>query len=644
MARWLGRLLAIAALLLVAGLLLIALLPGEWLARRVAVVAGEQLGASVTISSVDVRPFSLTPLVDVSGMTIEDGQASSSLHLSSLQVSVALSDLLRGDRLIDRLQVSGAEVLLDTLPDAETGLLPVVRNLSSESSLVRRVVSHLSGLPVRDILIDRMMLLDGRDKGTQNLSLQINGATSTAVSGSETLLQVEGVFHEQPLLLTVEIPGLYYLMNGFPEQADAEPVNVNVELGDSRLLLEGLVEEPADLQDVSLHYSLTIDSGEDWQLIDPSTKGRWPPLAASGDVMRGQGDWLLRELEWQWGQSDLSGEVRIDTASTPPAVDARLNSNELHSEELGGLLPLQYAADEYMPGTVSDTVSLYVRLLQYLDSEDGHFQGSLSYRADRVVADAWPVTMIDVLAEKRAQQLVLAINRIDLGSGLLEGEIDVRFGELSIESSMNLYLKRFEFLADEQAGTQPGRLAAYLDLRLLSQPAGNELSLQDGQLLALASGGDVSQVLVHLMGEEVPPNLLGDGDQAKSRPADCSFTELQFGTDKVDIATLVSSRDERIVLGDGSLSWADRSMDVSMESHARKSADAARVDAWHMSGPWSAPARESVSPVLSRDTAAAVVADIVSPAARLMPFLDSGGDAPYSASCSGMANALQGVQ
>lgn len=644
MARWLGRLLAIAALLLVAGLLLIALLPGEWLARRVAVVAGEHLGASVTISSVDVRPFSLTPLVDVSGMTIEDGQASSSLHLSSLQVSVALSDLLRGNRIIDRLQITGAEVLLDTLLDVEAGLLPAVRNLSSESSLARRVVSHLSGLPVRDILIDRMMLLDARDADTQSLNLQINGATSTAVSGSRTLLQVEGVFLEQPVLLTAEIPGLHYILNGFPEQADAELVMVNVQLGDSRLLLEGLVEEPADLEDVSLHYSLTIASGEDWQLIDASTQGLWPPLAASGDVMRGQGDWLLRELEWQWGQTDLTGEVRIDTASTPTAVDARLNSNELHSEELGGLLPLQYAADEYMPGTVSDTVSLYIRLLQYLDSVDGHFQGSVSYRADRVVADAWPVSMIDVQAEKRAQQLVLAINRIDLGNGLLEGEVDVRFGDVSIESSMNLYLKRFELFPDEQTDRQPGRLAANLDLRLLSQLLGKELSLQDGQLLALAAGGDVRQVLARLMGVEVPPNLLDDGEQAKSRPVDCSFTDLQFGNDKIDIATLVLNRGERIVLGDGSLSWGDRSMDVSMESHARKSVDAARVDAWHVAGPWSAPVRESVSPVLGRDTAAAVLADIVSPAARLMPFLDSGGDAPYSASCSGMANALQGVQ
>ena len=108
---------------------------------------------------------------------------------------------------------------------------------------------------------------------------------------------------------------------------------------------------------------------------------------------------------------------------------------------------------------MTDTVTLSVRLLQYLDSVDGHFQGSVGYSADRVVADAWPVSMIDVLAEKRAQQLVLAINRIDLGSGLLEGEVDVRFGDVSIESSMNLYLKRFELLPDEQADTPPGRLA-----------------------------------------------------------------------------------------------------------------------------------------------------------------------------------------
>ncbi len=644
MARWLGRLLAIAALLLVAGLLLIALLPGEWLARRVAVVAGEHLGASVSISSVEIRPFSLTPLVDVRGMTIEDGQSSTSLQLPSVQVSVTLSDLLRGRRIIDRLQISNAQVLMEPLPTAETGLWPVVRNLSSESSLVSRVVGHLSGLPVRDILIDRMRLLDAHDANTQGLSLHINGATSTAAAGSETLLQVEGVFHEQPLLLTAEIPGLYYLLNGFPEEADAELVHVNVQLGDSRLLLEGIVEEPAELEEVSLYYSMTIASSEDWQLVDPSSEGRWPPLTASGDVMRGQGDWLLRELEWQWGQTDLTGEVRIDTSRTPTAVEARLSSTELHSDELGGLLPSRYAAAQYMPGTVTGTVSLYVRLLQYLDSVDEPVQGSVSYRADRVVAENWPVSMMDVQAEKRAQQLVLGINRVDLGGGLLEGEVDVRFGDVSIESSMNLYLKRFELFPDEQTDTPSGRLAAHLDLRLLSQRVGNELSLQDGQLLALAAGGDVTEVLARLMGVETPPQLLDDGEQATSKPVDCSFTDLQFGNGMVDIATLVLSRDERIVLGDGSLSWLDRSLDVSMESHARKSADAARVDAWHVAGLWSAPVRESVSPVLGRDTAAAVLADIVSPAVRLMPFLDSGGDAPYSASCSGMANALQGVQ
>ncbi|MGQ7846136.1 AsmA family protein [Granulosicoccus sp. 3-233] len=641
MVRWLGRILAALTLLIAALVLLATYLPGNWLADRLASLATSRLDAHVAMKDVEIRPFGPLLQVDVSSMSIEPDQGAAMLYLDSMQVSVRWLDLLRGHPSVDRLSLAGADLQLHDEPNRPDNLQSLLEHLVDEGSVVRRLVDSLSDLQIRDILIDSMTLHSGRDEVSQSVSLRISGAASTDNSGNGTRLQIDGELLGRTLLMSADLPSLHYMTRGFPKGAGAEGVKLDVELGDSHLLLEGSIGKPARLSDVSLGYSMNIASVRDWQLIVPASFADLSPLTVSGDVLRDEAEWQLNEFALQWGQSDLVGEARLDTSSKPITVKAQLSSEELHGEDLRFLSSEQALPAEFSLMALAGEGSAFGSLMRYLGSADKPLVGSVSYRADRVVAETWPVSMFDVQAEMVDDRLMLAIDRMNLGSGVLEGVVDTRSTGTQTETSLNLYLKRFELAADSSSSGKPGSLAVYLDVQLSQQGTDEAPRVKDGQLLALVAAGDASLVLSRFMNGNGLSLLDSAAESIDPASVKCSFVDLQLSAENIDIATLVISTEDAIVLGDGSLSLSDHALDVSMESHATGKNTAS---AWQVQGPLTAPVGASASPVLGRDTAAVVLADIVAPAARLMPFLDPRGEAMYSAYCSGMANALQGEQ
>ena len=650
MARWLGWILAVGFLLLAAALVLLAVLPGNWLARQASALANSRWDAEVDIAEIDFQPFSLTPQLQLSGVTIERSPGQGMWQFSAAQASVDLRDLLRGDVLIDRLQISDAAWDLPDLSGEAGSWQARFRQRLTEASPLSDFRENVPGVRIRHLLINDMSVStqayqqDG--DASQSVMLRINGAASTSDSGSATRLQIDGTLQGRSLRVSAELPYLHFLLHGFPEEAGIQQVNVQGELGESRLQLEGSVENPSAWQDVSMAYTLGIASNEDWQVLVPElAENQLMPLNLSGEVLRGRDDWLLRNIDGQWGHSDLGGEVRIDATQKPLSVDARLHSRQLQSREMSALLSLPYRAAESGAGTLDEVAIAYQHLLQVPTVLDERVQGSVDYRADAVLDAQWPVSMIDVQINVNPQQLTLALNRMELDEAVLEGEVDISSDSSGVESSLDVYLKRFELSNGTLPEEEPGRLAAHLILRLTAAPGGGEVQIQEGQLLALAAGADVSTALARLVRVDKPSMLLQADDEQGAEPVACSFTDLQLHDGSADIATLVMASDDSILIGDGRVSWHEGVLDVSMESHPMNSADASvTASAWQVSGPLSAPLRKTADPLLARETAAAVLTDMLMPAARLLPYLDSGQGVPYGALCSGMANALHDVR
>ncbi len=641
MVRWFGRVLFAAVVLLVAILLLAAFLPGQWLARGLEPLLSRQLQAGVDISGVNVAPFGMEPQMELSGLSVGVGQAATQLAISSVQLSIRLEDLMRGDLVLNRLRISDADLVVNKPVDASMSLQSLLAVVSDEDSAVSRVVQRVQDLPIRDILLDTMSLRHGLDRDKDKLDLRINGAASTHASGSVTRLQLDGQFLMAPMAVTMELPNLHYLREGFPERAASERIKIDAVLGDSRFSLEGDIGEPDRMEGVSLQYALDIVSSEDWQRLLVSDDQAIPAMSASGRVERDSDVWQFDSMQWQLGSSDVAGELRLDRLKHPTTIDGSLSSDVLHLDELSSLAILEGQVEALLPSSIDETISTYGHLLNRLRHLEPGVRGRISYRADRVEAESWPVTMLDVQAAGGGEQLLLIFNSIELERGLLEGTADIDMSDTQTASALDLNLKRYVLTPDIAAADTPGSLTAHLDLRILQDMNDSLSVIESGRLQALAAGGDVSRALIWLMGMGDARLMIDPVSAEGEMPVRCSYADLQFDHENVDIATLVGMTGKSVVLGDGSLSWHDRMLDLALESH---SMDGDAVSAWSVQGTLQTPDRQAGSPVLGRDTAKAVLADIVTPAVQLMPFLDARGDTAFSDTCSGLANALQGAQ
>lgn len=641
MLRWVGRLLAIVILLLVVAVLLLEWLPGSWKANQLATVTRRALDVDVRIADVNVQLLSATPGMQATGIRVMDEIGGSLLQVQSLEVTLSLSDLLRGRPSFERLRLKDSRLVLGQEPGTNRDWLSFVKAHWAIDHFPFTVLQRVSDLRIGELLVDSLVISDSSDSPSTRLDVQLDVAASTRDAEHRTRLELDGSISGAPVLVSADLPYLQYLLFGFPAEAPAQAVKVDAALSQSTMQLEASIGKPDVLQNLSARLSLNVPSVGDWQILWPSASAGRQPLLLEAELTRGRDDWLLRGVEGLWGQSDFAGDARIVTTTSPVSADVRLSSAMLRVADLTALATPESFSDDTLPVNLSQLLSYYPQLLGAAGSLSRHWQGRVSYRADAVESVVWPLSLIDMQADMSEQQLSVGFNQLALAEGLVEGSAELRFDDASTSSVWDLYLKRFDLSADASADEDPGRLAAHLVLRLAPLGENGAVTARDGQLLALAAGGDVVAALTGLAGMQAFPRLTDGVDASVEYAMQCSFAELQFLGDVVDITTLVFRNEDRVFLGEGSFAWRDAELDVLMESHASVWSPESDADAWVITGPVAEPLVEAASVVLTRGTASSVLSEIVSPAVSLMPYLGAGEEARYSPLCAGLANALQ---
>ncbi len=593
--------------------LLLAVLPGSWLAKQASAMASAWLDMSVHIEDLTVKPFSLTPTVSIHTLDILATPESASLHASKVIVSLSLPALFKGNAVFDRLFISDAA--LNARID-EQG--QVNWHTTPAAVIPTRVTSLLESL--RDMKIDDLVLdtfdvqLVNAQLHTQ-LSLVIEGVASTYDVSKLSRAQVTGFADGQAVKLDAEFGFLGDILK-LPATGTA-PISMDItaSVGDDHLSLKGTVGKPATLGALDAVFSVRISSLERWQAFVPTRLPDLPLLALAGVLTRDSGDWLLRQVEGQYGSTDISGEIRADSSMRPMRLDARLMSATLAIDELNQLRKIAFKP---LP-----------------------INGSIDYRAEHVASDKWPLDTIDLSAVLDERRLSVLINRIKLRGGELEGEIVRDLRSQPVVTQVRLDLKRLDLQQLLPMGVddslRAGRMAARVELSVAGQTRSSMRGSVDGVLVTLMTGDWLDTVLQSALGVELAQSLMVDRGASDKRGQDCAFIELQATEGIVQLRSLVFDTDTVVYLGDGEFDWKNQSIDLTIEPHYKKTA--VNADAVYVSGALSSPVVEPVHAFLTRDSAVSVLDATITSAAALMPFLND-----YSAGsdvlCQGLASAL----
>ncbi|OHC83517.1 MAG: hypothetical protein A3G73_08280 [Rhodospirillales bacterium RIFCSPLOWO2_12_FULL_67_15] len=279
--------------------------------------------------------ISLTPSLAVESVTFANapwGARKDMIVLKRLAAEVQLMPLLKGEVRVNRLVLSGLDVLLEVDGRGQTNWdLAPPGGVAARPGAPQGPLPLVNKVDVRDL---RLAYRDARDGTTLDLAVE-----------SFTL---EGKDAESPLAVTlkashngrpVAASGQFGSLKTLAEANARFPVRLAIATSGLKASIEGHVVEPRAPKEFDFKASVNGDNiAAVAALLQPAlTAVRAPaagPLEAAFRI-KGKGRvYAIEEIAASAGQSDLAGSARVSLAGRVPEISAALRSRRLDLKEL----------------------------------------------------------------------------------------------------------------------------------------------------------------------------------------------------------------------------------------------------------------------------------------------------------------------
>lgn len=320
-AKWAGIPIAVFAALAVAVAWLV---DAESVRGRVIAGLEDASGGDVNIAGKIDLSLSLRPAVVIEGLSVtgaRSGPHAWRLELERTEAQLALLPLIGGVLHFHRLILVEPNLLV-TSGAGSAGDAPDASGIASRT-------------PSRIPIVERLEIHRGvvvhRDPGrARETGFAIERATLGAPSVSTPHeIELEGAWNGTPFSVTGNVDSLGKLVRGSPIA-----VELRAELPGVHATVKGSVARAAEAAGVELRFAA---AGEIPSAL-PVTAGLETSEASPfdlGGVLRGSvRDLQIDDLHMRWGESDLTGHLRIDREGTKPRVSGALASKRMDGTEV----------------------------------------------------------------------------------------------------------------------------------------------------------------------------------------------------------------------------------------------------------------------------------------------------------------------
>jgi hypothetical protein len=423
-------------------------------------------------------------------------------------------------------------------------------------------------------LIEKLVIDDSTfqfdNHGTNaRVELKLTRAEAEGFWEQPAKLKAEGYYQKQPMKLSFE-GGSY---RNLTDSKEPYPLKIQLAAGKLRANITGNLIEPLAMkgEDVTLDIQ-----GDDLanlypllRLVFPST----PPYRLKGRLVHDGEVWSFSNFSGRVGGSDLSGNIRVDTAPTPHVMKADLVSNMLDFKDLAGFIggdPKQRKSENGSPEQPKPA-----------DPEEGDrifpdqrydleklraMNADVRLRARQILAPNLPIddlngrmTLNDGVLSFTPATFGVANGRVEIysrfdGSKQLPSvKIDTRFRQLD--------LKRFlgnSSFAEKTLGPIGGRIT----LSGSGDSFRQLMATASGNTFLLMSGGEISELLLELAGLDIAgaTKVLIRGD--KPVPIRCGLLDLQGKDGHMAVQGLVFDSGNTVIFGEGSVDLRDEKVNI----------------------------------------------------------------------------------
>jgi AsmA family protein len=449
--------------------------------------------------------------------------------------------------------------------------------------------------------------------------------------------------------------GQDFSLTGLVESPDKlrdreRPYHVDLKLraGRTRIHAHGEIMAQLQLDRFDLNFELSGDDLEDlYRLFDvalPST----PPYTLDGRLSRDGPRWSYRDFSGTLGDSDLSGDARIDFSGERPAFRAELASKRLDFDDLAPLVggapdpeetaseaQQRIAAEREASGRLLPDRPYDLDKLRAMDAD-------VSLKASSIDAGRLPIDALDARLKIEGGRLTLDPLLFGIAGGRLDARVWMDAGRdpmavRMVGSVHGLELPKL-FPESELAADAQGRVGGRLEVDGLGNSMAAVLAGGNGEVSLVMGRGQVSNLLLELAGLDFAEALLLLLGSDRLVAIRCAFADFELQDGVLASRTIAFDTTDTLLLGHGTVDLGSERFDLELQPRPKDRSIFALRSPLKVGGTLKEPqVGPKAGPLALRGAAAAVLSAIAPPAA-LLALIETGPGEDVD--CAGIAGAV----
>jgi AsmA family protein len=415
---------------------------------------------------------------------------------------------------------------------------------------------------------DGTFLFDNQETKAR-VELTLKQAQATGFLQEPVKLTAQGTYQKQPMSLSLE-GGSY---DNLRSSEEPYPLKIDLAVGKLKAKIDGKLTEPLQMKGEDVVLDIQGDNLANLfpllRLVFPAT----PPYRLKGHLKHEADVWSFSGFSGRVGDSDLSGNIQVDTGPKRHVMKADLVSNLLDFEDLAGFVggkpdtkknePIsdkqkkQAAANAKNDRLFPDQPYDLARL-RTMDAD-------VRLRAKRISAPDLPIDDLNATLSLNDGVLKLKPTVFGVANGRIEiystFDGSKQPSKVTIDARLRqVDLKRFlkSNFAEKTIGPIGGRIA----LSGTGQSFRELMATASGNTFLMMSGGEISELLVRLAGLNVARALgvVVRGD--KPIPIRCALLDLEGKEGQMTVQTLVFDTANSVIAGEGKIDLRDEKLDI----------------------------------------------------------------------------------
>lgn len=413
------------------------------------------------------------------------------------------------------------------------------------------------------------------------------------------------------------------------ELADADQrfqIDLAARAASTRIRARGGLDTPLQLQDFDLGFGI---SGGDMAQLYPLLGLALPHTSAyalEGRLARTGSVWSYRGVSGVVGDSDIAGDVNVDTGRERTLLTADLVSKRLDFDDLAGFVGGKPQAGEGARTAPALSGGKLFPSRDYDLSKLRAMDADVRLRADQLNAPGLPLEAMDARLLLVDGEVTLDPFDFAAAGGDLGGRIHLDARTDPISARIDLRGRRLELpkLFPDGAPESTGRVGGRVQISGRGNSVAALMATADGDIGLAMGRGRISNLTLELAGLDVAEALKFMLGKDQVVPVRCGYAEFRAKGGVLETRALAFDTTDTLLLGEGSIDLRDESLDLVLRPRPKDASPFSLRSPLRVRGTLVDPSiRPQGGPLLLRG-AAAVALFSVAPPAALLALIETG--------------------